>query len=233
MTYNMQAIPTNQYYYNSPYNSNNKMCMNPFSCNLKVTGQGSVNVKPDLATVVIGVITENEQLTIAQEENTIRINQILKTLEEMGIPSSDIQTQSYNINPIYDYVDGKKIFKGYRVVHDLRITIKDMTIIGEIIDAAVQNGANQVSNIDFSVEDTSVYYRQALALAIDDAYEKARTLGRKLNIVISNVPVQIVEEGYQKGFQVEPNLYQRSEASTQIQTGETEIIAKVNAIYAY
>lgn len=234
MTYRVQPLPINQYNTNYPYGPGTDVCMDPFACKMKVAGQGSIKAQPDLAAVIIGVTTENKQLQIAQEENARIINQVLNTLKKMGVSSNDIQTQSYRINPQYDYVEGKQIFRGYRVEHSLRITIRLINRIGEIIDAAVASGANNVSSIEFSVKDPSGYYQRALAMAIDDALAKARTLGQKLRIVVSDVPVQIVEEGFQNKSQPEPYVLQATAGdTTQIQAGQIEITAKVNAIFSY
>jgi len=207
-------------------------CLNICACKLKVEGTGNIKVQPDIAIVVLGVITENKQLKPAQEENTIKMTAVLRSLREMSIPSEDIQTQSYSITPQYDFIEGRQVFRGYRVEHLLEITIRDMNKIGEIIDAAVQNGANQVSNIEFSVSNPSAYYQRALNAAVDDALRKAGTLGGKLRIEVSKVPVQIVEIGYKSEGPI-PLMYQVAGVSTPVQTGQVEITARIEAIFAY
>ncbi|WP_051280168.1 SIMPL domain-containing protein [Anaerovorax odorimutans] len=209
-----------------------EMCIDPFACKMSLIGQGTISVKPDVASVVLGVRTENLQLEIAQDENTMKINQIVSSLKEIGISPNNIQTQSYMIYPQYDFIDNRQILRGYIVIHDLKVTIKDMNTIGNIIDTAIQNGANQVNSITFSVGDPSIYYQQALNLAIDDVLGKAKTLGEKLKINISEVPVQIIEEGAQNEVPIQPFLMQSKE-STPIQTGQIEITARITAIFSY
>ena len=177
MTYLPQ--PSN-IFYPYTYNPGIQTCFDPLACKLKVQGEGSIMVQPDIAVVVLGISTENKELKLAQEENTIKSNAVLKTLKDMSIQTKDIQTQSYTITPQYDYIDGKQVIRSYLVVNNLEITIRDMSKIGEIIDAAVESGANQVNSIRFSVSDQSKYYRQALKSAVDDAILKSRTLGNTL-----------------------------------------------------
>ena len=227
-------LPSGQYnYYSYIPNPDLQACADLRACKLKVEGIGNVKVQPDIAVVVLGVVTENIQLKLSQEENTVRMTAVIKTLKEMGISSEDIQTQSYNVTPQYDFVEGKQVLRGYRVEHMLEITIRDMNRIGEIIDAAVQNGANQISSVKFTVADPSVYYQQALNAAVDDALAKVRTLGRKLNIEVSQVPVQIVEMGYEQGTPIVPMIYQAALSAIPIQTGLIEISARIEAIFAY
>lgn len=107
------------------------------ACRMKMEGKGSVRVQPDTAIVVLGVITENKELKPAQEENAAKMTAILRELREMGIPSNDVQTRSYNIFPQYDFVEGQQIFRGYRVEHMLEVAIRDIGRIGQVIDNAV------------------------------------------------------------------------------------------------
>jgi len=229
-------------YSNLPAYANNKYsalpfpaaqtCADPCACKMKVEGKWSVNARPDIAVVILSVITENKQLSIAQKENSENTAAVIKSLRENGIPPVDIQTQAYNITPQYDYVEGKQVFRGYRVEHSLKVTIRDMARIGKIIDDAVENGANQVSSIVFSVSNPAAYYQLALNAAVDDAARKAHTLANKLNIAVSKAPVQIIEMGYEAGTPV-PMTYQTTGAVTPIQTGQIEISARIEAVFAY
>ena len=111
----------------------------------------------------------------AQSENTAKINAVINSLYKMDIPRQDISTAFFDIQPQYDYIEGRQVFRGYRVTNILSLTIKDFSIIGEIIDTATANGANRVEDINFSVENPSAYYRQALDLAVRNASQSLAT----------------------------------------------------------
>jgi len=200
---------------------------------LKVTGEGSIKVRPDTALAILGVITENSQLRLAQEQNTIKVNQILNTLRMMMVSMNDIETQAYNISPQYDYVDGKQVFRGYRVEHTLKIVVKDITKVGEVIDGAVESGANIVNSIRFIASEPSKYYQKALTAAIDDALLKAMTIGRKFNIKIFHIPLVITEQNYQYSSPVQSVLLQAAESTTPIQVGQIDITARIEAVFTY
>lgn len=202
------------------------------SFRLKVEGKGRANAQPDMAIVVLGVVSENKQLRAAQEENADVVAAVLRTLGEMGISSQDIMTLSYTVYPRYDYVEGQQVFRGYRVEHMLEVTIRDVDTIGAVVDAAVQSGANQVSSIKFSVSDSSAFYQQALDAAVDDAFGKVRTLGEKIKIAVLQVPVQIIEMGSEPAISL-PLAYQAATVATPVQAGTVEITARIEAIFAY
>jgi len=200
---------------------------------LKVEGVGRIKTEPDMAIVILGVVTENKQLQLSQQENAGRIDSILKTLTEKDVSSGDVKTFSYSITPQCDYVDGSQVFRGYRVEHLLQITIRDIKRVGEIIDAAVQSGANQVNNIRFSVGNPSLYYQQALNEAVGDAFLKAGTLEARLNVSVSRVPVRIIERAYDTGNEIKPLTLQAEAATTPVQPGQIDITARIEAIFTY
>ena len=202
------------------------------SFKMRVEGTGRIKAQPDVAFAVLGVFTENKQLALSQEENAAVVTAVLRTLEGMGISPQDIKTQSFTVSPQYDYIDGRQVFRGYRVEHMLEIAIRELDRVGETIDAAVRSGANQISSIRFSVSDPSLYYQQALNAAVDDAFAKVRTLGSKLNITVLQIPVQIIEMGREPVIPV-PLAYQASVSATPIQAGMIEITARIETIFVY
>lgn len=232
MVYSSMPSGLSNYYSYNPV-PGMKACPEFCASKLKVEGTGKIKVQPNLANVVLGVIIENKELKLAQEENAAIMTSVINVIRGMGIPIEDIQTQSYNVTTQYDYIEGKQIFRGYRVEHMLQVIIRDMRMVGEVIDAAVQSGANQVSSIKFTIDNPSVYYQQALNKAVDDALAKAGTFGNKLNISVSPVPVQIVELGYGDGGLVTPMTYQTSAVTTPVQAGQIEITARIEAVFVY
>ncbi len=233
MTNSQMTGLTVQNSFNPPVFSGVQGCMNPFACKLKVEGKGSIIVQPDMAVVVLGVTTENKQLQPAQEENAQRITSVLNTLKRLGVDSRDVETHSYIIEPQYDYTEGKQVFRGYRVVHTLKVTIRNVERVGAIIDAAVESGANLVNSISFAVEEPSRYYQQALRSAIDDAQSKALIIGDKLKINISLIPAQMMEVNYRQEGPMVLSLSTAGEAATPIKAGQIEVTAQIEAIFNY
>jgi uncharacterized protein YggE len=155
---------------------------------MMVEGKGIVQARPDTAIASLGVSTENIQLQTAQNENADIMIKVLNAVKAEGIPSEDIQTQTYSVQPQYDYIDGKQVLRGYQVVHMLRITIEGVERAGAVIDSAVNAGANIVSGIDLTLKNPARYYDEALGAALEDAVDKALTIGEKLSVnVIPNL----------------------------------------------
>lgn len=219
-------------YYN-PYFRNTEQ-KHTIQNKIKVIGEGKVSIQPDIAEVTIGIVTEETSLEQAQQKNAFAVSEIKDALIALGINEEDIQTIDYSIFPQYDYIDGKQIFRHYRVEHSLRVTVRQIQSVGLIVDTAVKNGANQISNIQFSVSDESRYVKQALTLAIHDAGQKAETIANTLNISLYSTPISVTEHPQeQEGPIPFAATLAKSEASTPIQPGTIHMTSTITAIYTY
>lgn len=231
--FNEQSYSTpNQYPAYGPYSAGIRPIAGLNSCRLRVGGKGSVSAEPDKATVILGVTTENTQLETAQRENADKIASVIAAIMKLGVPRESIQTQAYNIQPVYDYIEGKQVFRGYQVTHNLKVDITNIGMVGRVIDSAVAAGANYVSGVNFTVSDTAGYYKEALDAAISDAISKAETIGAKLNVYVYPIPIQIIEQGYQQSPPT-PYYVQATGQATPVEPGLIEITASIEAIFSY
>ncbi|MBL4935304.1 SIMPL domain-containing protein [Clostridium sp. YIM B02515] len=202
--------------------------------NLRLEGVGSIMVKPDIAASFLGIMTQNKNLADAQSQNSEISNKVLNALLNLGIEDKDIKTENFSISPEYDYVDGKQIFRGYKVTNNLRITIRDISKVGTVIDTAVNNGVNVVYNVNFTLSNREDIYNKALSLAIKNAVDKALSVEKTLNIAVDTTPSEILEES-SGVITPKTGLYtlEVPASATNIKSGEIEIAAKVTAIFNY
>ena len=161
---------------------------------MTVTGNGEIAAEPDYAQIQIEVRTQGKDVSVAQQENAVIMNRVIGSLMALNIPREDIQTANYEISPMYDYIEGRQVFRGYEVQNAITVKIMDISQAGTVIDTAVLNGANQVSAIQFKIEDSANYYRQALRLAIVDAHAKAVAMAEAMHVSIQPIPIEIIEE---------------------------------------
>lgn len=231
MYYMPQHSFNNEY---TRYYNGKSYCYNPTQMNkMKLIGEGNVKATPNLAIITLGAVTENRDLEAARYANANKTKSIIKTLKNNGIQDEDIQTDSFSIVPQYDYVDGNKVFKGYKVENILKVNINDVEKIGEIIDAAIRAGANLVKNISFTVKNPEQYYKKALNLAIENAIDKANNIAKRLKVEVSCIPINIEEESTSYVPIVRRGYMESTQATTPIEKGLIEFHAKIEAIFSY
>lgn len=158
---------------------------------IKVTGEGIVWTAPDRAKITLAVVTEDKNARQAQADNAQKTNKLISALKAAGIDDQDIKTSNYRLQPKYSYEEKRgPQLTGYTVVNEVVVTVRQIDRIGQILDLAVQNGANEIRDIRYYAEE-NVYGLKVKALqqALADAQAKAEViagfLGTKLTGVIS------------------------------------------------
>ncbi|GGA83284.1 SIMPL domain-containing protein [Ornithinibacillus halotolerans] len=222
------------YYYLNPYhrqfpNRNNRNTV-------KVLGEGTVMVQPDQASVVLGVVTEGKDLQQVQTINAERTRNVINALINSGIAQEDIQTSEFRIDILYNFENGIQTLRGYQVTNLLTVLIKDINKVGEIVDIAVEQGANTVRNINMTVSNQDVYYRQALGNAIIDAQEKAQVIAKTLDVTVNPLPIRLRELTGNSSEPPRPFVLGASTekgVTTPIEPGQYKIIAQVEAEFTY
>ncbi|MGG5255099.1 SIMPL domain-containing protein [Neobacillus sp. SM06] len=201
---------------------------------LVVAGEAEVVVAPNLASIHLGVISEGKTVLQAQQENATVITKVIQSLTKFAISKNQLQTFDYRVDSEYDFENGKQIFLGYKVTHLLQIKIDDLNRIGEVIDTAVQHGANYVANVQFMSKNNESIYQQALTAAVKNAVQKATAISAALKVHVNPVPIAVKETGTAGSPVItQPGSYVKGAVSTQIEPGQLIIKAAVTAKFFY
>jgi uncharacterized protein YggE len=208
---------------------------------ISVSATGEVWAKPDLALINLTVVNEAKTVAEALSENTERMNKVISFIEEQGIEEKDIKTTSFNIYPRYEwhkdteiYPEGERVLVGYEVIQNLQVKIIDMAKIGEIIQGATDAGANQIGDLQFTIDDQDEFKKQAREQAIEKAKTKAKELASQLGVKLIRIS-NFTESSVLPSFYV----LEKAEAlgmggeapAPQIETGENKIEVTVSITY--
>lgn len=162
---------------------------------LNVSGTGMVEAPTDRARITVGVQTEAETADDAMAENSEQMQAVVDALVEAGIDEADIQTQSVRLSPRYEEPPvpqeetGERELVGFTASNLVRVTLRDVEAVGEVLDAAIAAGANRVEGIQFEVSEPADLLADARDAAWADAEAKAEQLadlaGAELGDVLS------------------------------------------------
>lgn len=198
---------------------------------VRVTGNAAVTLAADTATLQIGVNTKKDNVVEAQQENTRVINAVIEALWQSGVGEKDIITSSFNVYSGSDFsydAQGKETrVPYYEVDNMLNVTVRDLSRIGAVLDAAVQAGANSTYGISFSSTQENEAYLKALTRAVEDAAAKAQTLAGAAGKTLGDLLLMDASQGnYYYGVS---NFYDAKEASagSAIVSGDVSVSATV------
>jgi uncharacterized protein YggE len=153
----------------------------PPTPSLSVSGEGREMVVPDIVIVTLGVISEAPTARGALNANNADMQKVIASIVAAGVKETDIGTIDFSIAPVYppnpdDNSNAPPRIVGYRVSNELRVTIRELTKSGDILDRVVSAGANRVNSISFDVGDQAAPAEKALRAAIADAKRKAEIM---------------------------------------------------------
>lgn len=159
-----------------------------------VEGEAEANVTPDRASVIIGVETEGPDVMAMKTENDKRVKALYGALKELGIPEKDVQTSDLQIHPQYDYNMGKRKLLKYMMRNVVYVTVRDLSKVDKVIDAAVSGGVNILDNVRFSLSNAKQIRDSLRIEAVKDAMSKASALASAAGAKAGRV-MSIEEQG--------------------------------------
>jgi uncharacterized protein YggE len=160
---------------------------------ITVVGEGVLSLKPDIATINVGAEARAGTAAEAKDMVDERMDSITSALQQAGVVNKDIQTSSYYIHyerepvPVMGDMPVAETQGAYIVSNMVLVTIREVDIAGDVLDAAVQAGANQVHGVSFTVSDESAWRSQSRAEAMVDARERAQELAELAGVELGDV----------------------------------------------
>jgi hypothetical protein len=150
-----------------------------------IIGEGKVEVSPDIAILSLGVEVQGKTVEQAQQKASNAMEKIIGVLKSGGIAAKDIQTTRYRIDSITR--EGK--VTGYEATNLVKVKIRDIDRVGEILDRVVSAGRDlvRVKGINFTIDDPTPYKSQAREIAMSEAKAKARELSQLAGVRLGKV----------------------------------------------
>ena len=186
---------------------------------LDVSATGSVSRVPDLAIISAGVMTKAATASRAIADNAARMERVRAALKRAGIADRDIQTSSINLNPDYRYENNQSpVLTGYQASNNVSIRFRDIRNAGQILDALVAEGANQINGPSLTIDKPEAAYDEARTKALAVGRARADLYARSLGMRVTRL-LSVSESG---GFNRPPMpivMMAQAERSSDAKTG--------------
>jgi Uncharacterized conserved protein len=202
-------------------------CFSGTGKSVTVNGVATLRLVPDRVSFSVGVETDSPNVADAFRGNTEKVNSVIAALKQRGVKPSEIQTSNFGITS-HDS-EGKKL-SGYRVTNLLTVTRDNLASVGELLQAAVEKGANEAGSLQFMVSNQKDSELRGLELAFQNARSKAEKLALLSGKVLGEV-VCVSEQGFYQAYgSVAESITVTAEAPS-IETGVQQLSFRVGAIF--
>lgn len=158
---------------------------------IAVGGHGEVSTAPDRAQLALAVDTVDQELAKARSSVDGVVRKYLESLNKLGIKQADVSTTGVSLQPeyVWDEAGRKQTLVGYRARRDIRIVVRNLDQLGDLILRATDAGVNQISPPVLESSKAEDLGREALAAAAKDAQIKAETLAKSLGVKVGTARV--------------------------------------------
>lgn len=213
-----------------------------------VTGEGRSSIKPDKATVRLGVVADGATADIAKNKMNEVINKVTTEIKALGIDEKNIKTENLNVYEDYNNIrvmptekngtttppqDPNSKATSYRANTTLVVSAGPIDLANKVIDVGTNNGINQIGGVQFDNTDKTAAENDARVKAVADAKAKAemaaKTAGFKLGKIIN------YSEGNSGGgpimYAAKAGDSATQNSTTQLNPGENEVVISVTLSY--
>jgi uncharacterized protein YggE len=194
---------------------------------ITVFGTGSANVTPDRASFSFGTVSQAATANAALAASSQSVARVVAALKKAGVAQADIQTSDVSLSPRMN--DSNNEIVGYTASNTVTATIKKLGDAGDVVDAAVTAGANQVYGPNLLASDQDAVYRTALKAAVAEARTKAETLATASGSTLGKITA-IVEGGGATPMPM--SVGAAKDSSVSIEPGTQKIEATVSVTFA-
>ena len=202
---------------------------------IAVTGEGKVDMAPDMAMLSLGVMTQADTAAAALKANSDGLSGALDRLKAAGIEGRDIQTSGLSLHPNIDYssTGREPQVRGYTASNMLTVRLRDLSVLGQTLDAVVTEGANTLNGLSFGLQNPDEATDEARRRAVADAAHKAALYAEAAGVTLGRI-VTISEQGNYGGPQpmmmAEARLA-KDAGSVPVASGEISIGATISVVY--
>lgn len=202
---------------------------------VSVSATGTVSAEPDRAAISTGVMIEAATARDAMNLNTAAMKRLLDGLKSAGIDPKDIRTTQIQVNPRYSQPKGDRqppSVSGYQAVNQVRIIVRDLKRLGDILDQSITLGANQMGGVAFEVSESETLRDEARKNAMTNARRRAELYAAAAGASVGQV-LAISEsiQGPQPRFMAAGARAAMAEA-VPVEPGSIDLTAQVHVTYA-
>lgn len=161
---------------------------------IEISGVGIVKRQPNEASVIIGLRTDrvrDTEIAPALESNAEQFARIVREIRRV-VPTIDVETRTYTISPN----DANRFDNMYSIYNSATVQIRnELNLMSDVIRIAVENGANSVSNVEYSLSMSELEKARIASedLALANARKQAEHHANNNGLTITSTE-QIIKE---------------------------------------
>lgn len=205
---------------------------------LTVSGEARVAAVPDMATISLGATGRGATAAEAMNATSVAVDAILARLAGLGIEMRDIQTTQLRVSEQsrWDNERNEDVFIGYFATNTVTVRVRDLDGIGALLSGVLDDGANQLQDLSFGLQEPRAVEDEARRRAVADAKTRAALYAEASGVTLGPVVSlrDTAEPLVRSIVGAEAMVVGAAEAARDVPVaaGELEVRAEVTMVFA-
>jgi uncharacterized protein len=207
---------------------------------LTLSAEALIHKPADELRMTIGVVNIGDTAEIALEENSKKMQDVIRSIETAGLNKTEYETGRFSIEPTYTPTpknppsDWKPSIIGYKVTNTIQVKTGQLSQAGRLIDVTNKAGANSVENIHFTLHDPRSYRDEVIKSATTNAMQDAKIIASAAGIKLLRL-LSVDLDHAQLVMPRANNIYfakaMAADSSPPIEAGNVDITARISLSY--
>lgn len=192
---------------------------------VSVSGNATVRLAPDIADFTVSISETADTTREAQQLVNDKMSAVYGILKGYGISEDDLTTASMSLSPVYSWIDGKQELTGQSARQSISVTLRDISLLANIIDSLSAVSGISLSSISLDASDKSAAIAEARRLAVQDARSRADVYAESAGLKVDRAMSISENSYYANTSRLNANVMMASAATADMEGASAEYYA--------
>lgn len=200
---------------------------------IEVTADGDATGEPDRASVSVAVEATGDDPQAVRDELAAGDDELRSALLDWGLAEDDVRTERYDVRQSRESRRNDSMER-YVGTHQYEISVDDVEAVGEVIDVAVDAGADSVQRIRFGLSDerSAELREEALGDAMENADREAGTLANYSDLEVVGVHRVSTADVHTSPYTTSvAESADAGDAGTTVESGDVSVEVSVRVVF--
>ena len=155
---------------------------------IRVRGTAKASAVPDWVVISFNINSYDYDYAKCMEQLAVQTDSLRQELTAVGLEKDNLKTYRFEADTHYEHYDRRRVFKGYRASHDIRVEFPfDREFLNKVLDTLGKTASKATFNISFIVKDSEPLRQEAIAEAVKNCKEKALVLSEAAGVILGEI----------------------------------------------
>lgn len=145
---------------------------------VSVRGECQTKVSPDRGSLILSIRSRKPSAGAAAQQTQERFNSLIGKVRKLALKEMTLQTQTFQVNEEFDYVNGKQNSRGFVALQSLEVETSEPQKLSEVLKLAADEKVDDIGALQTFPSLTSL--KKARESCLEEAFQNAKQKAERL-----------------------------------------------------